>query len=345
MQTRPQGRLVPLEGKSMTLKSPMGLAVAVLMALGLVACGKETPPEDPGGTGGGGGATEDAGRDAGANGGPDGGLDAGSDQDAGVDQDAGFDAGSDQDAGQRYHPVGWSVPDGGAFHGPASQQGLGACTTCHGPDLTGGTAGVSCDQCHSGWKTNCTFCHGGVDNPTGAPPSDVLGRSATTEVTVGAHTSHVGATHAIASPIDCVACHPTATDALSPGHIDPAPAELNLTGWVRGTPSCGVYCHGAFPGGTATNLPLWTQVDGAQVACGTCHASQPTTGSHPSAEPAHAFMGANCSICHLAANATGTAIARPELHVNGAKDVVPAGGTWNATTLTCSPSCHGPQAW
>lgn len=328
----------------MKIRKQVGLVVAVLVTSGLLACGKATTPDDSGVP------DEDAGtsEDAGANGDIDAGSDAG--LDAGLDADAGFDAGVDGfdagvDGGLSYHPVGWKVPDAGTFHGPPSLQGLQACTSCHGPELTGGTVGVSCDQCHSGWKTNCTFCHGGVDNQTGAPPRDVLGGSATTQVTVGAHTSHVSATHAIASPINCAACHPTVTDALSAGHVDPAPAELTLTGWVRASASCAVYCHGAFAGGTSSNLPSWTQVNGTQSACGSCHALPPATGRHPNTEPRHAFMGANCTFCHLDSNATASAITRPDLHVNGVPDVAPPGGTWNATTRSCSPSCHGPASW
>lgn len=335
----------------MNIRNQAGLVVAVLVASGWVACGKATSPDEPGVPG------DDAGtpEDAGANGRIDAGFDAGALDAGGFDAgafdagtvDAGFDAGVDagHDAGTSYHPVGWTDPDGGAFHGAPALQGLLACAACHGPELTGGTVGVSCDQCHSGWKTNCTFCHGGVDNQTGAPPRDILGRTATTEVTVGAHSSHVSATHALASPLTCAACHPAVTNALTAGHVDPGPAELTLTGWVRASASCAVYCHGGFDGGTASNVPSWTQVTGLQAACGTCHALAPATGRHPNREPAHAFMGSNCSFCHLDANATATAITRPDLHVNGVNDVAPTGGTWNATTRTCSPACHATQSW
>ena len=33
---------------------------------------------------------------------------------------------------------------------------------------------MSCDDCHDeGWRTDCVFCHGGVDDTTGAPPEDI----------------------------------------------------------------------------------------------------------------------------------------------------------------------------
>src|SRR5919201_194496 len=66
--------------------------------------------------------------------------------------------------------------------------------------------------------------------------------------------------------------------------------------WSRNTATCsGVYCHGArLKGGTHTT-PTWTQVDGSQVACGSCHAAPPPpeTGHPPVAGGREA-----CSACH-----------------------------------------------
>jgi len=44
------------------------------------------------------------------------------------------------------HPAGWSDGD---MHGAAAQANLDSCKACHGADLRGGTAGVSCFSCHS----------------------------------------------------------------------------------------------------------------------------------------------------------------------------------------------------
>ncbi|MHB8877074.1 MAG: CxxxxCH/CxxCH domain c-type cytochrome [Myxococcaceae bacterium] len=306
-------------------------AMAVVAALATTGCDGdeepppvEPPPEDAG-------EVEDAGFDAGI--------------DAGID--AGFDGGVDAgtDAGAGFHPAGWETPGSATFHGPSANLGLSACTGCHGLDLTGGAVGVSCDQCHGGWKTNCVFCHGGTDNPTGAPPAAVDGRTATTEVAVGAHSSHMMAPRALSVPRDCADCHAKPADALTPGHIDPRPAEVTLPGWVPASASCATYCHGQFTGGTAANTPLWTVVNGTQAPCGSCHALPPSTGRHPATFAPHAFMGLNCTTCHPDANGTASAILQPALHINGIKDVSPVGGTWDGTTRTCTPACHGPETW
>ena len=96
-----------------------------------------------------------------------------------------------------YHPAGWANGD---QHGAQAAHDLSTCKACHGDDLNGGSSNVSCNQCHSGWKTSCTFCHGGTDNSTGAPPRSVGGSDATTDEGVGAHTSHLTAKSAISSP-------------------------------------------------------------------------------------------------------------------------------------------------
>jgi predicted CxxxxCH...CXXCH cytochrome family protein len=245
---------------------------------------------------------------------------------------------------ERTHPADWALP---ANHGAAAKQGLSACTGCHGGDLTGGAvAGVSCDTCHSGWKTNCTFCHGGTDNTTGAPPVDTLDRTATTERTVGAHTSHLEGPSLLSNPVACATCHVVPGDALSAGHVDGASAEvLGAAGWTSTAETCSNYCHGAFPGGNAGNTPQWTLVSAGEAACGTCHAIPPATGRHATHVTT---LGFGCEACHSGvANSAGTAIVTPSLHVNGSVTVVPVGGTYVDSTNSCSPApaCHGTRTW
>ncbi len=253
---------------------------------------------------------------------------------------------SDQGSGT-YHPQGWATPESGDFHGDEAKQALAACTACHGADLAGGSVQVSCEACHGGFKTRCTFCHGGVDTDKGSPPVDIHDQTATTEVTVGAHTAHVMAKSGIASPLDCVQCHVKPSSALDPGHVDGSPAEvLAALGWDRGAATCSTgYCHGNFAGGNASNRPVWTKSD--QAPCGSCHNLPPSTGRHPSVYAKHAFMGQDCTNCHNGiANNGATQVLNPALHVNGQKDVaLKSGGTWNPTTKTCDPACHGPKTW
>jgi len=246
----------------------------------------------------------------------------------------------------KYHPATWMILGNAGFHGTAAKTGLTACTGCHGAQLDGGSvAKVSCNLCHDGWQTDCTFCHGGLDNKTGAPPISVTGGSATTLRGVGAHSTHVSV-GPLANAFDCTECHTKPASALDADHVKPSPATvLAAAGWDGAAGNCTNACHGAFVGGNANNRPHWTQVDGTQAVCGTCHVLPPKTGHHPANFGKHSSFG--CSTCHSGmVNDAATAILTIDLHVNGVKDVkFKAGGTWNATNKTCAPACHGTKSW
>lgn len=262
-------------------------------------------------------------------------------------QEAGeSDPGEQKDGQGTYHPEGWASPSSQNFHGDAAKQGIAECISCHGQDLTGGSVGVSCETCHSGFKTNCTFCHGGVDTDKGSPPVDIHGNTATSEVTVGAHTAHVTGKSGLTVPLDCTACHKKPSNALDPGHIDGSPAEVvSEHGWDRKAATCtSSYCHGNFTGGNSQNHPVWTKE--GQAECGSCHELPPKTGRHPSVFSKHAFMGKNCSNCHNGlANDGATQVLNPAKHINGQKDVSLKSGTYDPATKTCDPACHGPKQW
>ena len=69
--------------------------------------------------------------------------------------------------------------------------------------------------------------------------------------------------------------------------------------------------------------------------CGSCHAIPPATGSHA----AHSF---SCATCHGTGYSSTTVNAAT--HINGVTDVSGTSG-WNATTQSCSNSCHGSRSW
>jgi predicted CxxxxCH...CXXCH cytochrome family protein len=189
----------------------------------------------------------------------------------------------------------------------ATGQGQGSCGSCHAtPPADHGGAGSSagsyaCAVCHPasaphidgaiavGRAPGCGGCHGSDDS--GAPPTDLAGESSTEAVTVGAHQSHLAASHQLRGPLACSDCHamPAAID--SPGHLDsPAPAEvLPALGWDRGAATCSsAWCHGA-----AT--PVWTRIEAGEVGCGTCHGVPPADGLH---DPALTLS--DCAGCHPA---------------------------------------------
>lgn len=249
------------------------------------------------------------------------------------------------------HPTGWSDP---AQHGyTANRSGFATCKTCHGADLAGGS-GPACSSCHGpagfpSWETTCTFCHGNRTTGRVSPPVDTQGRSATSNVSVGVHDSHVGST--ISTPIACTECHPDRTGSnviTDPAHVDgDGQAEivfgaLAKTGGVTpvfthvsstSATCAAAYCHGNFLGG-ANATPNWTST--TPVTCTSCHGIPPGTGRHS----LHTGQGVACGTCHSGYTATSVVAST---HVNGTKNVqFTVTGTWNPTTKTCSSvACHG----
>jgi predicted CxxxxCH...CXXCH cytochrome family protein len=152
----------------------------------------------------------------------------------------------------------------------------------------------------------------------------------------------------MAAPFACVVCHATllpASVAHANGQPVPVPfGGIALTGNVAPTfnpttLSCSAtYCHGNFAGGATTAAPTWT---GAATTCTSCHATPPASGQHGRSE----HLSAGCGACHSGYAATTANVA---LHVNGVKDVGGAGtsiNSWNPTTKSCGPGCHGTQTW
>jgi predicted CxxxxCH...CXXCH cytochrome family protein len=228
-----------------------------------------------------------------------------------------------------------------------------ACGTCHGlPPEAPHPPGANCGDCHGAVIDNnmnfvapsrhidgvvdvtdadCNSCHGGTNNS--APPFDTQGNSETIEVTVGAHQAHLGSSgwH---RELLCQDCHVVPANVDDPGHLDPAPAELNWSALVladgasptfdRAAATCaGSYCHGStLPAGGSNTTPVWTTVDGSQAACGTCHGVPPAA-PHPASE--------ECGTCHGAVIDNNLNFVNPSRHIDGIVDV---------TDASCN-SCHG----
>jgi len=266
------------------------------------------------------------------------------------------------------HPASWTDQTSSGFHAYSANQGLAQCEQCHGADLTGGIAGVSCASCHdlnlpvgvTSWKTNCTMCHGGTDNQTGAPPKATWGNGGDL-VRVGAHTSHMSGS-SIAPAFDCVVCHQKPVDAFAAGHIASGYAPVTFAGlatagttptWDRPSASCAsTYCHGGTLAGGSNVAPVWTKVDGTQAACGTCHGLPP-----PAPHPAYTGDLTGCAPCHSATmTAAGTVIppASGGKHLDGVIEAVNGhASSWmdqtssgfhafaaNRQIATCT-GCHG----
>jgi predicted CxxxxCH...CXXCH cytochrome family protein len=242
----------------------------------------------------------------------------------------------------RHHPEGWSDP---AQHGPGAMlQTGGDCRSCHGEALDGGSSGVSCDGCHApGWRTDCTYCHGGTLNTTGAPPQDIDDNADPATISFPEHPEHV--TAGIHPAYGCVQCHTRPTDVLTPGHwfddLTAGYGELNYTGglapiatYFQGTCS-NVYCHGngRVPGEVAS---------GQAVGCGDCHPGPADTGlwgAMSGEHQTHLQSGVTCDECHQGVVDAAGAVIGTDLHVQGAKDVLAPGAPY--VNGTCTGTCHG----
>ena len=251
------------------------------------------------------------------------------------------DGSVDTDAG--YHPSGWSSPD---VHGLAAKLQEQRCTDCHGETLEGGV-GLSCDTCHpTGWRTDCTFCHGGDETPDGAPPHDIDGT--TDGISFPPHTAHV--TKGIGPGFDCAQCHDKPTDVLSSGHLfvdddTPGQAEVDLSAGLAsqaswsGTGCTNNYCHGDGQGHNGTVV-----LDDAPMDCASCHAG-PNSGESAwermSGEHAdHLEEGLDCHDCHGDTTSDDATIADPSLHPDG-EPTLALPGAMVRSGDTCDGSCHG----
>jgi len=248
------------------------------------------------------------------------------------------------DALNPYHPPNYALPEN---HGYDMQLQENDCRNCHAADLTG-ALGPSCDTCHSaGWRSDCVFCHGGVDNNFGSPPRDLAGMLA--NISFPGHTPHVSV--GMARGFDCVQCHVKAVDVLSPEHAfddTKGVAEVDLAGGLspQGTYSSNngcqsLYCHG---NGQGDNGAVAT--DGPAMSCESCHAGL-SSGSAGWSEMGglhdfHLGSGASCEDCHQGTTSNGTSIADPDLHVNAVREVSfsAAGFSWDLGQRTCSGTCH-----
>ena len=275
-------------------------------------------------------------------------------------KDEGADGGRDTDTAEAepdegQHPPGWEAA---TVHGAAAKLKEQVCTDCHGEDLTGGPGAVSCDTCHeAGWRTDCTYCHGGVDNATGAPPEGIRDETAAAETRYPPHSTHVEAT-ALKSAYDCVQCHVKPTDILSTGHVflgddTPAVADLSFVAGLSsaatwdGNGSCSnLYCHG---NGQGNNGRVEATAD---VGCGDCHAVTNTDGGGwvgmGGRHQPHLEAGLLCAECHGDVVNDAGAIVDVARHVDGEIDVRLVSGmtrSGNNCTGMCHNEVHEVRIW
>ncbi|HEX8910661.1 MAG TPA: CxxxxCH/CxxCH domain-containing protein [Anaeromyxobacteraceae bacterium] len=198
----------------------------------------------------------------------------------------------------------------------------------------------------------CTRCHGDPASGNAAPPRSVAGLVDTALLGVGAHQAHLAA-GPLRGPVACAECHVVPATVDAPGHMGKAYAAVTFgalataggaaASWDRVGATCTTYCHGVTLSGGTNVAPRWTQVDGTQAACGTCHGTPPGTGQHQRSEHLKP-----CGVCHTGYSTTSTTSVNAAVHLDGAREVGGASTSiksWDAATRSCQPSCHGTQTW
>jgi hypothetical protein len=249
----------------------------------------------------------------------------------------------------------WLDPTGGDFHGTAATADLEGCKSCHGSDLLGGFAAVSCSKCHFGPEgskvpTGVSWTHGGV------PHNDpiLVAEGNTCNLCHDSLRQFPGQ-----GPGACHDCHGAPTSHTLDPTIWLNPNSVDFHGTAANTDldSCKL-CHGADLLGGYT-----------LVSCDECHfgpsGSKIPTGStwtHPDGTtPAtsHAALGADgdtCNACHISlipVAGVGPAVTCHDCHDHAAvvNYVAPAqhapdakGSTNNPKGLAECAACHADPA-
>jgi hypothetical protein len=255
------------------------------------------------------------------------------------------------------------------FHGKlALEVGLSKCTPCHGTDFAGGTAKVTCLDCHKQGPAACDTCHG-------QPPL------------TGAHVTH-------AARYDCSSCHPKPDD-YTDAHLHTGPAKLITTcsqchGAANPTwqpdpnqAQCGS-CHGIPPAShvdnrcavchpphdSPTHANGTVDLGNGNGTCTACHGQPPQTGAHVAhmtaehrlsnpvtcdkchavpvnvTDPGHidhlppATLSSDCNRCHLAATVDWNG-APTEAACGTCHGIPPTDGVhWATLRLTDCAICH-----
>jgi hypothetical protein len=256
--------------------------------------------------------------------------------------------GKGQPDGGTYHPPGYADP---AVHGLELKLQKQDCRSCHGAALDGGSAQVSCDSCHrSGWRTNCTYCHGGAAGDTsGGPPRDINGQSDPTKISFPPHGPH--AAGRISAAWTCVQCHKVPTDVLSASHIfdgTPGRAEALLGGGLASASSydyAGRACNNNYCHGTG-RVNGDVSASAGPRTCHDCHGDMTSTSwtMLSSTHLTHLAAGFGCVTCHGATVKDSVTIADKTLHLDGKIDVqlgaAATGITYVAAANHCTGTCH-----
>jgi len=236
------------------------------------------------------------------------------------------------------HPVGqvWLDSASASFHGDAATADLNSCRTCHGTNLDGGSAGVSCETCHFG--------------PSGSRvPTGVSWTHGTTHTGLAAYEPTCNQCHSLtrqyrnAPSASCHDCHGSGVPhAVGAAWLLPS---AHAQSSINDRASC-LSCH-ALSGATGTqpscgSCHIQADPPTSLGACTSCHAKPPRTGQHRdhdnfSCQTCHNAYGSG-SLNHYYPNPAAPADIQFLLNSG---DTLSASFDGNGNLQSCANSCHG----
>ena len=227
------------------------------------------------------------------------------------------------------------------------------CNTCHSTvawqpstyghiarfPLTGGHAGQTCNECHSGGvyrglPATCASCHQAQYNATANPNHQQLGYSTT-----------CNQCHTTATWLNATVSHP-ATFPLTSGHSNVRCNTCHTSGVYTGLSTTCSSCHqNRF---TASTNPNHAQA-GFNTTCNTCHSTvawQPSRNwTHVSRFPlSGGHGGQTCNACHASGTYVGLNSACVSCHQSNYNATTNPNHTTAGYSTNCT-QCHSTTTW
>ncbi len=208
------------------------------------------------------------------------------------------------------------------------------CADCHGPLASSGKAGITVSRLQNAIGGNT----GGMGALSGLAAAEVeaivaaLAPSASTPSTPPAATDGASLYSA-----NCAGCHGTLATSAKAGV-----AAVAIQNAINGNTGSMGYLSTLTASdltAIASALSTVTPSPTPAAACGSCHAIPPATGKHAK----HLSQKIACETCHGTGYSTTTYASAT--HNNGVKNIDTVKTGWNATTRSCSNSCHGRETW
>jgi mono/diheme cytochrome c family protein len=203
------------------------------------------------------------------------------------------------------------------------------------------------------YANNCAACHGTLANSAkagatlartqGAIAGNVGGMGGLSSLSTTQLQAIVAALATVSPPPpvtdgptlyanNCAACHKPLASSTKGG--------ATLTG-IRNAISGNVGGMGGLSSLTATQLQAIVSalatIPPTTPACGSCHGLPPNKGQH------NEHKSRSCGTCHGSSYSSTTV--NVATHNNGVKELAASSIGWNATSRTCTNSCHGKESW